>query len=166
MDKFAKPAQSNAALIHPARPKTARSPKTPTITGRIKGAPNRVIRAWRPGKLCRAKARATGIAIAMLNDPERLACHRVNLMADQSALFNAPSPRPWKPTTKAVPREKMSRAIKTAPPRTLRSIIARVRSAIHPKPRCAALRPAQVKESKTARHSMPEESHRAIHSWA
>ena len=144
MDSLANPAQSNAELIHPARPKTAKSPRTPTITGKIKGAPRRVIKTWRPGKLCRAKARATGIAIAMLKTAERLACHRVNFTADQSALLNAASPRPCRPTTKAVPREKISRAIKTTPPRTMRNIIVPVHSAIHLRLRCAAPRLARV----------------------
>ena len=161
MDSLANPAQSNAALIHPARPKTAKRPRTPTITGRINGAPRRVIKAWRPGKLCRAKARATGIAIAVLRTAERLACHRVNFTADQSALFSAASPRPCRPTTKAVPREKRSRAIKTAPPKTMRNIIVPERSAIPPRPRCAGLRPPLVRKSKIAQLSMPAESHRA-----
>ncbi len=58
---------------------------TATITGRMKGAPSSVTRIPRPGKLRRARARATGMASATLIAAESTAWTSVKRRAAQSA---------------------------------------------------------------------------------
>jgi hypothetical protein len=63
-----------------------------TSTGRIKGAPRRVIKAVRPKKFCLESARATGMATQTLRNAETNACQSVNRIADISAGNKGPNP--------------------------------------------------------------------------
>ena len=153
IESFARPAHVSIPLIQPARPKTASRPRTPTITGKINGAPSSVISVCRPIKLWRAKARAIGMAIPTLRPAEKHACHKVKRTADQSATLSTPSPCPRIATAAAVPIENISRAVKTAPPKILRKIIVIILPAIPPRQHCVDQQPPWARRSRIVQHS-------------
>ena len=142
IDKGGRPRPVRAAFTGPARPKTAKRPRTATTTGNRKGAAKRRISSARAAKWRRASARARGMAKRHETSAESAACTSVKRSAAPSA---GPSDQSvaWPAVSAALPRVSAA----TASPRkaaVARAVIGPARLAIPRRLHRAARQPPLV----------------------